>query len=332
MKRLILLLLFLPLFAFSQKNLSQDAVIKRWKNSVMNLECTRNRFSYDQVQQIINNIKTDPAKKYSQDDLSKIEHQLQSTDETITGTAVLVSDGKLRYLITAKHVLIANSPYYRSSQENISTRISITTNIDAYNNKQLNDAMAMNLSAGPSSIRPFIFSQNDIDLGIISLQSDATKDLLEVIIKDGLQPIPINSIDTLNDHKEGELITALGFPSLSLIAQAQHPNKRLFQSSLIVSPVVTFGNIAMIHPILNYFIGDITVYPGNSGGPIVNNNKLIGIVSEQLSLKVETDLQNLIDISDHITTRGTLAKIIKASNIMKLLRQMQEKEKMPYFH
>jgi CBS domain-containing protein len=37
----------------------------------------------------------------------------------------------------------------------------------------------------------------------------------------------------------------------------------------------------MVHHILPFFWADMSIYPGNSGGPVVEDGKLVGVVSAQ---------------------------------------------------
>jgi S1-C subfamily serine protease len=43
----------------------------------------------------------------------------------------------------------------------------------------------------------------------------------------------------------------------------------------------------MVHPRLDYFGADLTIYPGNSGGPVVSDGALVGIVSGQGVVELE---------------------------------------------
>ncbi len=43
----------------------------------------------------------------------------------------------------------------------------------------------------------------------------------------------------------------------------------------------------MVHGSLPYFWADMSTYPGNSGGPVIANDRLIGIVSHQAQTPIE---------------------------------------------
>ena len=82
----------------------------------------------------------------------------------------------------------------------------------------------------------------------------------------------------------------------------------------------------MHHKQLPYFIGDITVYPGNSGGPVITHNKLIGFVDQQIGIPLDTKNPIFEEVSSNLTARGTLALIHKSNGILLWLRKLQEKE------
>lgn len=69
------------------------------------------------------------------------------------------------------------------------------------------------------------------------------------------------------------------------------------------------------------FWADISIYPGNSGGPVIANNRLVGIVSAQAMLP--------IDDVPHVRTRIPFGRIIKASYVRDLLKEQIQKDRDP---
>lgn len=202
------------------------------------------------------------------------------------------------------------------------------TSLDVFLKGQLNNSVALELSFGSDRLHPYIFSDDNIDIGIISLQSRWCKEILKTLIDGGYNPIPLSLIDSIGNNKVSDDILAIGFPSLSQIGRGiNNTSAHLEQSNIIVAPIFTFGRIGMFYKQLPFFIADITIYPGNSGGPIIQDNNLIGIVSGQIKMRLDTDSDYYLDASQHLTARGTLAQIIKASNILPLLRNLQQREK-----
>ena len=83
---------------------------------------------------------------------------------------------------------------------------------------------------------------------------------------------------------------ALGFPIESLVAQKSIPKALYNWSSVnIAIPLVTKGVISNTGNHSKTFEGNIFVYHGNSGGPIISNNKLIGIIS-----RMELDKKSIV--------------------------------------
>ncbi|HFT4549131.1 TPA: hypothetical protein ACHT9C_005655, partial [Klebsiella pneumoniae] len=79
----------------------------------------------------------------------------------------------------------------------------------------------------------------------------------------------------------------------------------------------TWGRVAMNHNDLPSFWCDMTIYPGNSGGPVIHDGKIIGLVSGQPTIPIEG--------SPELRTRIPFAHIIKGRHIMNTLRALEEK-------
>ena len=274
----------------------------------------------------------DTAKKITAHQLSVFRYNLYQTPDTITFSAIFISDGDKKYLVTARHCLKSSETSY--GEDFISSTLSVRTSIDAYFNQHIiNNSLDINEANKDTSLRAYKFSK-DLDIAIISLQSNMYAGILSTILKDGYTPIPINYIDTLNNNIVSNNIIAIGFPTISILGKAEAANKNvlLFQSTDVVAPITTFGKIAMFDKRLPYFIGDITIYPGNSGGPVIADNKLIGIVSEQLSIPLDVNPLGYFSNDVQMTTRGTLARVVKAKNILPLLRELQIRERNDRFN
>lgn len=75
----------------------------------------------------------------------------------------------------------------------------------------------------------------------------------------------------------------------------------------------------MLTDLKNWFWADISIYPGNSGGPLILNNKLVGIVIQQPLIKVEN--------SKDLQTRIPFGKVVKARQLLELIKAQIDKEK-----
>jgi len=74
----------------------------------------------------------------------------------------------------------------------------------------------------------------------------------------------------------------------------------------------------MLHEMLPYFWVDMSVYPGNSGGPLIEDGKLVGVVSAQADTP--------IDSAPNVRIRVPFAKVIKARHLHSLLETQAKKD------
>lgn len=315
---LISLSILLALLSCKEKVSTPITNIKKWERAVVNIECLELRYSPEDIDQLI-------ATEILQDKLSTEEDELQRRAELgretipVSGTAIYVIDNGKKYLVTAKHVIYDPQESRSATAPRLFRDISIRTPYEYFLKRKVNDASILSTGYGPVS--PFYLSDDATDIGIISLQAGVTNFLIKTLEDDGYLPIAVGDIDTKQLINSGEKIAAIGYPDISKVGVFEKRND--YQSNVVVLPVSTFGNIAMTHDQLAYFIGDITVYPGNSGGPVIKDDKLIGLVSGQILIPV--------DHSNRLSSRGTLAKVIKAEHILLGLKKLQDIEFNPAF-
>jgi S1-C subfamily serine protease len=74
----------------------------------------------------------------------------------------------------------------------------------------------------------------------------------------------------------------------------------------------------MLHDALPFFWADMSIYPGNSGGPVVADGRLVGIVSAQAMLPID-------DLPD-VHTSIPFARIIKARFVQALLEEQEKRD------
>lgn len=316
--RLYLLILLLPVISCSSRKPVPVTDIKKWERSVINIECRELRYTPEEIDQLIS---TEKLQKKLQTEEAELERRTELGRETIpvSGTAIYVTDSGNKYLVTAKHVIFDPQESSGATVPRLYRDISIRTPYEYFLKRKVNDASILTTGYGP--VNPFYLSDDATDIGIISLQASHTKFLVKTLEEDGYLPVELSDIERTQDISTGEGIAAIGYPDISRVGIFQKRND--YQSNVVVLPVSTYGNIAMTHPQLSYFIGDITVYPGNSGGPVIKNNKMIGIVSGQVLIPV--------DQSNRLSSRGTLAKVIKAEHILLGLKKLRETESNPAF-
>ncbi|WFO17123.1 serine protease [Cellulophaga baltica 4] len=317
--------------------------INKWKKAVIHLECATDSEHYeDKIKRI------DESQKLLNDGkITEEEYIIQLTgksrDIRSQGTAIFLKHNEKRYLVTARHVV----------WDKLSAEMNIKKAVDEYNKNggvnqeilnRLNEnatneifriifrvpsieeiskgskakSFLMNLQAGGSY--RYTFSNPNFDLAIISLDfGDST--FADELIDLGFEPIAINDIESA-PIEEGKEVFTVGFPqATSLLGQLSISSaENNWSSSYFSAPVFSFGKISMFHNLLNFFWTDMSIYPGNSGGPVILENKLVGVISAQALIDVEGSSENL-------KTRIPFGKIIRAKYILELLKIQEDKEK-----
>lgn len=179
----------------------------------------------------------------------------------------------------------------------------------------------MNLGAGPYELRPYTFSTPELDLAVVSFNnSRQMSGFAQELLKLGYEPIKKDDIHQ-EPTDEGAEVYSVGFPATSRLPYSLNLNQdqRLWSSESISLPLFTFGRVAMLHKTLHYFWADMSIYGGNSGGPVIEGDKLVGIVSEQSVIPVEGN--------NNLKVRIPFGKIIKAKYIFDLIDEQERKIK-----
>jgi len=294
-------LILLSINSYAQQSQAADN-INQWKKAVVKIESIQQRYNFAQVDAMLHK-QTDSVKGLSQHEKYNTQGELLTISDTIRGTGFLVSDGNKVYLVTAKH-LIKATENAANNTEIINDLITIKTNTG---NKVSNDISLMNLSENKVSLQPFVFSSNKEDIGIISFQKASHRTILTYMKQEGCVPIPIQSINTADEDNTGDKVSTMGFPALPGPGQDD--------------PVVSNGTITSYVKTSASFNVDLNVYPGNTGGPVIENNKLIGILSFQSGISTN------IDAAMHPYQKAASATAIKISSILPLLKELQEHER-----
>ena len=274
--------------------------ISQWKKAIVKIESIQQRYTFDQVDAMLHK-KLDTIKGISQHDRYNQQGELLTIKDTIRGTGILIADGNKIYLVTAKHIIKATDNV--GNVESINDLITIKTNA---NGKASNDISLMNLATNVMNLRPYVFSSNADDLGIISFQKSDYKAIVAYIKQSGCIPLPVQAIQNINNINAGDDIVTIGFPAL---AGAERN-----------SAIVSKGKITTTSKSSPNFAADLTIYPGNTGGPVIKSNKLVGILSFQ------SEVTNNIDAAAHPFQKANSASVIKAAEIAPLLKQLQQRE------
>jgi len=137
---------------------------------------------------------------------------------------------------------------------------------------------------------------------------------LDDLENSGYKSIRIDStwIYSLN---EGDPIFSIGYSITTSILGKLNLSSAIhnWSSQYVSLPTISFGNIAMNNSLLHFFWGDLSIYPGNSGGPVIKNNKLIGIISGQ---------------AQYDGQRVPFAYVIKIKHLFPLLEEQIKKDKL----
>lgn len=282
-------------------------MINEWKKHVVHLEC----------------VGEDPT------------GEVGNRDKRSQGTAIFIEDNGKRYLVTARHVVHdeVKAVKKRSGYEAEDAEVEIFSNI--FRVRSLNEGYReigdmpehlMGLGAGPYGVRPYVFSSPELDLAIISLDKQE-KSFITDLLDHGYVPLKVTDI-LEGPTEEGADICAIGYPNTSRVGQVnQHPAEVNWSSKDISLPVSSFGKVAMLHGDLDYFWGDISIYPGNSGGPVVQDGKLVGIVSAQAVVGIDEMYDyNGNKVPIYGVVRIPFARIIKAKHVLGLLDLMKAKD------
>jgi hypothetical protein len=326
MKAYYCLLLLLPQFSFSQQkfgNNNIDSVVNKWTRSIVNIECQYWAIDMrDSIMKLIG--------QPGQND-STVADKLQDIDLVFrsAGTAIFLKEKGEYFLLSNRHMLIDPTDGKQHLPMAIYLTESTGTIHDRKNERIDNSGnIFINAKEGITFMRfmpfgetNFGFSDPNQDLGILNISVGLRASFLEALLKHGYQPITLADIDTSWRVKIGDPVIAIGYPQESrILNKALYFPKRILQyeASFITRPIITKGVVSALkasNP--NFFECEIFTYHGMSGGPILKNGKLIGIVQgfipEELKLR---DSINSSAMYMHPT-------FVKASLIIPLLRAVQ---------
>lgn len=304
--------------------------IEKWQKAVVHLEGAADSIPFERKQIQIQQIqqKMGDGEYTDQEYMEMISSIMNqgSRDIRSQGTAVFVEDEGRKYLITARHVIEDTTNNGSDKIFNNIFRV-ISLDLSMQENAYHRDTNLVGLNSGPEEIRQYTLSIEH-DLAVISLDSPGTKFFADDLIKDGYVPVSLNDIQNV-DIDVGQDIISIGFPGItSLVGQRElHPAQRYWASSSISVPIASFGKIGMSNQHLDFYWADISIYPGNSGGPVVSNDKLVGIVSAQPGLAGDVyETENGQKVNLQVVNRVPFGMIVKSKYIFELIKIQREKD------
>jgi hypothetical protein len=312
--------LLYDLFAFPAENIALETEnnnkLKKWKKAVIHLECATDKIAIEKYLRL----KDELMLKFAKNEISSDEFNQKVKELELAwdkgkhairsfGTAIFMEHNQRRYLITARHVLY-DSFAGSKKPEAIFNIIFREPSLDEglVKESKIPKPFLMNLGVGPPKSRAYTFTHPSIDLAIISLDRKPSNFFMSADILLSLGHVPITISDIVNaPSTEGAEVFTVGYPSsTSRLGELRIRHNKLFWNPLFFSlPTFSFGRVAMLNDKLSNFLCDITVYPGNSGGPVIENGNLVGIVIEQPW--VATQIYN--------TEKGIIAPLIGRSRL-----------------
>jgi len=290
---------------FCSSLLAQTPGVNQWKKAVVKIESVQQRYSPDQLDVLLQKKLDSIGHVISQHETADIRGELAAIKDTLRGTGLLIVDGSKIYLVTAKHLIKATE--LSNGLETLTDQLTIRTDATE---KPTNTISLLSLTTGLSKFKPFVLSSDKNDLGIISFQKNDYKSTVAYLKQIGVMPIPLQAIANIDDTRTGDDVFTIGFSALRGGKKAETAN----------------GKITTANKSASNFAVALAVYPGNSGGPVIKNNKLVGILGYQSGITTN------VDVAIHPFVKANAATATKASVIVPLLRRLQANERNPTFN
>lgn len=294
-----------------------DYMLERWKKAVVHLEGAASSVPLPERIALWQKLPEKLEKGEITPEGLAEAMQIGSRDIRCRGTAIFLQHESKRYLLTARHVVHDRVEAQRlveaaeeRAEEQVSRgasresaeaivqqarhdaanlifevifRVPLLDELQYSGVSWIPDAFLMNASAGLPEQYPYTFSSAELDVAVIALdQGFGFEEFANDLQVKGHEPIAVSDTGD-RPSSEGADVFSVGFPgSTATIDERDQPSAQAHWSSSGISlPVFAFGKVAAAHQRLDYFWCDMSIYPGNSGGPIVEDNKLVGIVSQQ---------------------------------------------------
>jgi len=328
-------------------------VMEKWKKSVIHLECAADSQSLTSLSLLKLMERVDKGEISQEEFAEKVS--AGKRDLRYHGTAIFLQHDCRRYLFTARHVVYDKVAAERELKEQeermggssgLGDMILLKTAREAAANRffsivfrvpSLQEVLArgqrfvpqflMNLGAGTSWSVPYTFSRPGLDLAIISLDQRDSKFADELLT---LGYIPL-SMQDLSDGPSAEAadVFTVGYPAATAIVEEMTlpPAQANWASKYSSIPTFAFGKVSMLVDERDFFWCDMSIFPGNSGGPVVENDKMVGIVSAQPTIPSDVHAAGGQQLPLVAYTRIPFGKMIKAKFIKELLEAQIGKDK-----
>ena len=313
---------------------------EEWKKAVVHLEVAGDSQSWQKRIERLNEIrKTRKKGGVTASELSKILYGSMH-DIRRQGTAIFLKHELRYYLITARHLVHDKQTAKREFNEKVqglegskaSFKRAVIAELQRIADYRMYNVVFRvplldDIISGRemehinflTQFTPHTFSIPDLDLAVISLNG-GYQHFADHLLSSGHKPI---SLDNISDGPSGEGVEVycVGYPGAVAILGRKRTGtvENRLSSSLFSLPSFAFGRVSMLHNALPFFYCDISIYPGNSGGPIVEGGELVGIVSGQPAIPIAEKSNGRLKNAEGLFSRIPFGKIIKANFIKKLL-------------
>lgn len=328
MKKFITLLSLLPLIVISQnksKSAVEDLIVKKWTSGIVNLDVRSNYATSTLMQQNTEAYrKGTMSNKDYEKTLERAFYDLYEAQHTFSGTAIFALIRKRHYLLTAKHVI---EDIDHKETGNVFAKIFLIENGSSADSTGVVPDDRTNppghlITSSSTDVKAFAFSKIS-DLAVIDLEHWARgygTNFLQILNSKGYKAIELSDIDAVGNVKENTTIYAFGFPSESEIAYVRLKENTFFwRSRAYTIPFISTGQSKEIPGNSDLFDGGIFVYHGFSGGPVVIDGKLAGVVSGAAFKRRSTTNQSLptsILLENHF---------VKAKLLLPLIEELETK-------
>ena len=326
-------------------------MLEKWKKAVVHLESVTDSKRQEDQKTTVNDLF-----RRVEDGEMTIEQMGQellegTRDVRFHGTSLFVHHAGRRYLLTARHNVLddveadrridewrkvtANAePEAREllrqqesaiAEQSIFSLIFRVPSPDEVKRPdgRLLPEFLMNLGAGGGAMT-YSFSEPELDLAVISLDQRSSG-FADQLVELGYCPIDSDDIEE-QPAGEGSEVFTVGYPrSVALLGVTPQSDSQSRWSSLDYSlPVFAFGRVSMMHEDLTYFWSDMSIFPGNSGGPVIEKGKLVGVVSKQAVEEIEDVDKGESD--PNMVFRIPFGKIVKSKYVLEILDIQHRKD------
>ena len=315
------LLLFLLLFVLTQNCFSQESTIKKWMSAIVNIEVRRD-IDHNLYIKLIDDYM---AGKITRTELKDIINQISlnpRNNGSSIGTAIYMMYKGKHLLVTARHMI------YDEKTKKVFDKILIIQDSSEQINQE-GEAVIMNLNMpGRNMPTSYLLSSKEEDLAVIVLEETVrNKFFINALEKRNYKPISIEDIDEDCKLKKGQEIMSFGYPSeiSNRTIKPLTTTQFHWESPLKSIPAFSIGHVAESADSTIFFYGNIFVTHGNSGGPIISKNKLVGIVHGAFNPNTEQPIVKELKnarVKQYIKANPTF---IKSTILIKLLNQLNLK-------